>query len=188
MSLAYPVLIAIGLALLLGGRLGALAELPLRAPWLFICAIVLQLVAFPVAVLPWRTDETLASVLWIASYGLLVVAATINRRITGVPIVALGMCMNLAAILANSGTMPVRYEAMHDAGRVAVTEANSSALTTPGLPWLIDRWAAPDWIPLANVFSVGDVVIAVGAVVLVVAGMGVKLPSALSRSGEASRS
>ena len=173
MSLAFPVLIAVCVGLLLGGQLGALAELPLRAPWLFLGAIALQLVAFPVEMLPWRTHETLASALWVASYGLLVVAAGLNRRITGVPIVALGMCMNLAAILANRGTMPVRYDAMRDAGRVAVTQANSTALQSPHLSWLIDRWAAPDWIPLANVFSVGDVVIAVGAVVIVLAGMGV---------------
>jgi hypothetical protein len=39
----------------------------------------------------------------------------------------------------------------------------------------VDRWAAPDWLPLANVFSVGDVVIALGAFVIVLAGMGVRL-------------
>ena len=63
---------------------------------------------------------------------------------------------------------------MHDAGRVAVTQANSTALADPALPWLVDRWAAPSWIPLANGFSVGDVLIAVGAVVIVLAGMGVR--------------
>ena len=102
------------------------------------------------------------------------------------PIVAVGMLSNLAAILANRGTMPVRFEAMHDAGRVAVTQANSTALGDPALPWLVDRWAAPDWIPLANVFSIGDVVIAAGAVVIVLAGMGVKRPSRPLATGRAS--
>lgn len=177
MSLGFPVLLALGVGLLLGGRLGALAELPLRAPWLFLAAIALQVVAFPVAALPWRTDESLATALWLASYGLLALAAVLNRRITGVPVVALGMGLNLVAILANRGTMPVRYEAMRDAGRTAVREANSTALASPHLPWLIDRWAAPGWVPLANVFSIGDVVIALGAVVVVLAGMGVRLPA-----------
>jgi hypothetical protein len=172
MSLAFPVLVAVGLGLVLGGSLTRLADLPLRAPWLFLSAVALQVVAFPVGFLPWRTHEAAASVLWVASYGLLLAAAILNRRLTGVPIVALGMLLNLAAILANRGTMPVRIEAMHDAGRVAVTQANSTALADPALPWLVDRWAAPDWIPLANVFSVGDVVIAVGAAVIVLAGMG----------------
>ena len=174
MSLAFPVLLAVGAGLVLGGRLGALAELSLRAPWLFLAAIALQLVAFPTAFLPWSTEETLASVLWVVSYGLLVVAAVLNRRVTGVPVVALGMGLNLVAILANHGTMPVSYGAMRAAGRSEAVHANSTASSDPTLPWLVDRWAAPDWIPLANVFSVGDVVIALGAFVLVLSAMGVR--------------
>jgi hypothetical protein len=171
--LAFPVVLALVLGLALGGSVGRLAEMRLRAPWIFLAAIGLQLVAFPVAGLPWRTHETVASILWVASYGLLVVAAVLNRWIAGVPVVAAGMLLNLVAILANRGTMPVSYDAMHDAGRTAVTQANSTALPDPSLPWLIDRWAAPDWVPLANVYSVGDVVIAVGAFVIVLAAMGV---------------
>lgn len=176
MALAFPVLLAVGAGLVLGGRLGAIAELTLRAPWLFLAAIALQFVAFPPAFLPWRTEETFASVLWVASYGLLVLAAVLNRRVTGVPIVAVGMGLNLAAILVNRGSMPVTYEAMRDAGRTDPVLANSTAASDPNLPWLVDRWAAPDWVPLANVFSVGDVVVAAGAFVLVLGAMGVRLP------------
>ncbi len=175
--LAFPVLLALGLGLVLGGSVGRLAEIRLRAPWLFLAAIGLQIVAFPVAGLPWQTHETAASVLWVASYALLVVAAALNRRIAGVPVVAAGMLLNLVAILANRGTMPVSYEAMHGAGRSAVTQANSTAMSDPSVPWLVDRWAAPDWLPLANVYSVGDVVIAVGAFVIVLAAMGAQRPT-----------
>jgi Family of unknown function (DUF5317) len=175
-SLAFPVVGALALGLVLGGRLGNLARLRLRASWLFFVAIALQVVAFPVAFLPWRMDAGVASVLWLTSYGFLIVAAFVNRRVTGVPIVALGMCMNVAAIVANGATMPVSRSAMHDAGRTAVTQANSTAVADPRLGWLADRWAAPDWIPLANVFSVGDVVIAAGAVVIVLHAMGVRIP------------
>lgn len=175
MVLALPVVLAVGLGLALGGSLGQLAEIRLRAAWLFLAAIALQVIAFPVSGMPWRTHETVASVLWVASYGLLVIAALLDRRITGVPVVAVGMFVNLTAILANGGTMPVGYEAMHAAGRVSETHANSTAMSEPTLPWLVDRWAAPDWLPLANVFSVGDVVIAFGAFVIVLAAMGVRV-------------
>ena len=186
MVLAFPVLLAVGLGLALGGSLGQLAETHLRVPWLFLAAVGLQVVAFPVAGLPWRTHETVASALWIASYGLLVVAAILNRRLTGVPVVAAGMLLNLTAILANRGTMPVTLGAMHDAGRTAVMQANSTALPDPNLPWLIDRWAAPEWVPLANVYSVGDVVIAVGAFVIVLAAMRVRRPTILRPTRRAS--
>jgi Family of unknown function (DUF5317) len=175
-SLAFPVVGALALGLVLGGRLGNLAELRLRASWLFFVAIALQIVAFPFAFLPWRMDAGVASLLWLTSYGCLIVAAFVNRRITGVPIVALGMCMNVAAIVANGGTMPVSPSAMHDAGRAAVTQANSTVVADPHLEWLVDRWAAPEWIPLANVFSIGDLVIAAGAVVIVLYAMGVRMP------------
>lgn len=179
MSLAFSVVGALGLGLVLGGRVGNLAELRLRASWLFFVAIALQVVAFPAAFLPWRTDAGVASLLWLTSYAFLIVAAFLNRRIMGIPIVALGMCMNVAAIVANGGTMPVSPSAMHDAGRTAVTQANSTAVADPRLEWLVDRWAAPDWIPLANVYSIGDVVIAAGAVVVVLYAMGVRLPRML---------
>ena len=179
MALALPVLVAVVLGLALGGRLGNLAQIELSSSWLFFAAIGLQIVAFPLEAAPWRTPETLAKVLWVASYGLLVVAAALNRRI---PIVATGMALNLAAVLANRGTMPVRLSAMHGAGRIDAVQANSTAMSDPTLPWLVDRWAAPDWIPLANVFSVGDVVIALGAVVIVLAGMGARIPRVPARS------
>jgi hypothetical protein len=56
--------------------------------------------------------------------------------------------------------------------------------------WLVDRWAVPSWIPWGNVFSVGDVLIAVGGLVFVLAATGVGarslriVPAALrARSG-----
>jgi hypothetical protein len=175
-ALALPIALGFGLALLLGGRPSRLADLPLRAPWLFLAALALQVVAFPFDVLPWKTGQGAATGLWLASYGLLVVAAALNLRVTGVPIVAAGMTANLAAITANGGTMPVLPEAMRAAGRTVVHKANSTGVAEPRLVWLVDRWAAPDWVPFANVYSVGDVLIALGAIVVVLAAMGVARP------------
>ena len=72
--------------------------------------------------------------------------------------------------------MPVLPEAMRAAGGDHTTFNNSTAATEPHLAWLVDRWAAPEWIPAANVFSVGDVLIAVGAAWIVIAAMGVRNP------------
>lgn len=70
MALAVPVLAALVVGVALGGRPGNLARLHLRASWLFFGAVVLQVVAFPFGFLPWRTDESIASLLWLASYAL----------------------------------------------------------------------------------------------------------------------
>jgi len=174
--LGLPVLAAIVLGLLLGGRIEQLAELRFRAGWLLGLAIVLQVLAFPFGFLPWHTSSGVASALWLASYVLLLAAAVLNVRLPGVPVVAAGMAANALAVAANGGTMPVLPRALEAAGYSYTTLLNSTAVAEPRIPWLVDRWAAPGWVPLANVFSVGDVLIAVGVVVIVLGGMGVRLP------------
>jgi hypothetical protein len=87
-------------------------------------------------------------------------------------IVALGAFSNLAAIAANGGYMPTTAEAMAATGFTEKTVySNSALLTDPKLPWLIDRFAMPTWIPSHNVFSVGDVLIGVGVAIVIVAAM-----------------
>jgi len=44
-------------------------------------------------------------------------------------------------------------------------------VSTPALAALIDRFALPTWLPLANVFSIGDVILGAGVVVLIVVAM-----------------
>ncbi len=89
------------------------------------------------------------------------------------------MILNLVAVIANGGRMPVLPDAMHRAGHDYGVRMNSVAAADPRLDWLVDRWAAPEWVPLANVFSAGDVVIALGALALGLAATGasMKFPS-----------
>jgi hypothetical protein len=178
MVLALAAVVGLLVGLALGGRLERIAQLRLRRLELLYVAFAIQLVAFPFAFMPWRTGEGAAKTLWLLSYGLLVVAAVANRRVAGAPVVAFGMALNLVAVIANGGSMPALPEAIHGAGMSYDTHQNSVAAATPNLPWLVDRWPAPEWVPLANVFSVGDVVIAVGTVLLVAAAMGVRVGGA----------
>jgi hypothetical protein len=69
--------------------------------------------------------------------------------------------------------MPALPSALRAAGHVFTQNRNSAVLSHPHLSWLIDRWAAPQWIPQANVFSVGDVAIATGGLVFALAATGV---------------
>jgi hypothetical protein len=158
--------------LCLGGRLSAIGQVRIRASTLLYGALLLQVVAFPSGMLPWRTGDALARGLWLASYGMLFVAAVRNFAIRGIPLVACGMASNVLAILANGGHMPALPSALADAGRVFDVHANSVSQMHPHLPWLVDRWAVPSWLPFGNVFSLGDVLIAVGGFVFVVAAMG----------------
>jgi hypothetical protein len=165
MALVFPLLIGLAVAPLLGGDLHRLADLRLRATRLFYLALALQLVAFPAGAMPWQPSDRAAVALWLASYACLVAATALNIDRGGIPLVAAGLVTNLTAILANGGHMPVLPAAMHASGRDYQVHFNSAADATPHLAWFVDRWAAPDWIPLANVFSVGDVLIALGGVI-----------------------
>ena len=175
MSLVFPVLVATILGLGLGGSVRRLSQIQLVRIELFYAAVAFQILAFPFPFLPWRTPETAAKALWLVSYALVLTATWCNRRLTGVAVVALGTLLNLVAVLANGGLMPALPSAVHASGNSYHVANNSITAAQPHLAALVDRWAAPDWIPLANVFSVGDVVIGLGAAVIVLAGMGVSL-------------
>jgi Family of unknown function (DUF5317) len=173
MALALPLLVGLVLAPLLGGRWSRLANVRLHWLGLFYAAIALQLVAFPVSALPWHTPDRIAVVLWLVSYGLFALAAARNLRIHGVPLVAVGLVSNLAAILRNGGHMPALPSALHAAGLHFHQSRNSTALAAPHFAWLVDRWAAAGWVPYANVYSVGDVLIALGGFVFALGATGV---------------
>jgi hypothetical protein len=172
MALALPLVIGLAIAPLLGGRLSRLGELQLRWVPLFYVGIALQIVAFPMSRLPWRTPDRAAIVLWLVSYALFAVAAAGNFTIPGVPLIAVGMVSNVAAIVANGGHMPALPSALRAAGLHFSQSRNSEKLSSPHLAWLVDRWAAPDWVPLANVFSIGDVLIAGGGLVFALVATG----------------
>jgi hypothetical protein len=162
-------LLVIGLALLsvvlTGGRLSRLADLELRRPGLAVAGIAVQFLIVTVA--PGGLAG-LHEVLHVLSYGLLGAFGWVNRRVTGLPIVLAGGALNALAILANGGVMPTDPDVAHAlAGQATGGEfANSSPDADARLAFLGDVFATPDALPLQNVFSVGDVVIVLGLLVV----------------------
>ena len=100
------------------------------------------------------------------------VAVVLNLRQTGMPIVALGALSNLAAIIANGGAMPADPGALAAAGLDGPgAHTNSVVVANPALQPLTDIFAIPAGVPLANVFSIGDVLIGVGIVIVIAVAM-----------------
>jgi uncharacterized protein DUF5317 len=86
--------------------------------------------------------------------------------------VALGAASNLAAIVANGGYMPAGRGALEALGKTDPTiYSNSASIEHPALEPLTDIFALPAWLPSANIFSIGDVLIAMGVAVVIVAAM-----------------
>jgi Family of unknown function (DUF5317) len=171
MVLAEAAVVGIWLGLVSGGRMSALAELRIRHVELAYVAILLQIGAYPSGLFPWSTPDGVARVLWLVSFGLLIGFAAANRAVRGVALVFAGLASNLAAVLANGGLMPANPHAARAAGMTSRLHNNSVAASHPHLAWLTDRWAVPDWIPFGNVYSVGDVLIAVGIAATIILAM-----------------
>jgi hypothetical protein len=144
------------------GRLTALADLRLRHPWLALAGIGVQVLI--ISVVP-AGPAHLHEGAHMLSYALLGAFAWANRRIPGVPVILLGGLLNFVAIAANGGVMPTDPDlARHAAG--AEGFVNSGAVEDPRLLFLGDVFATPSAWPLSNVYSVGDVVIVAGVLVL----------------------
>ncbi len=128
-----------------------------------------------------RGGRPSAPTIYLASTGAVLVFVLRNIRLTGLPIVALGAALNLAAIVANGGVMPTTAAAMTAAGLDPTDGfSNSAIVAAPVLAPLTDVLALPSWLPLANVFSIGDLLIGVGVAVAIAAAMHRPVPGRTS--------
>lgn len=158
---------AIALGYVLGGRLRHLAGVRFRHGWAGLAGIALQFLPFGGAP---------GYVALMASFTLLLFVAIVNLRLTGFPLVIVGLCLNFLVIAVNQG-MPVTREAI---------VASDQSETLPGLAQgggtkhhlatdddhlvlLGDVIGVP--APVRQAVSVGDILAYGGAIWLVVAGM-----------------
>src|SRR5256885_14257782 len=105
MALALPLLAGFVLAPLFGGRWSRLGKLRMRAVWLFYVAIALQLVAFPVKVMPWHTSDRIGVVLWLVSYALFASPGAGNARVPRIPPIAPRLLVNPAPVPPHRGPL-----------------------------------------------------------------------------------
>jgi hypothetical protein len=170
MFLLYAIAIGLLVGLVLGGRPAGLAALRLRWPGLALAGLLAQVVLFTDAVAARVGD--LGPVLYVASTVTVLVSLVRNWRVPGMPLVVLGALSNLAAIIANGGYMPAGRTALVALGKAEpVIYSNSSVVPHPALEPLTDIFALPAWLPGANIFSIGDVLIGVGIALVIILAM-----------------
>jgi Family of unknown function (DUF5317) len=170
MFILYAIPLGIVAGYLLGGRLDRLAGLHFRWAWLAVAGLALQVALFSPVIAPIIGDAGPA--LYVASTAAVLVAVLRNWRIPGMAILAVGALSNLLAIVANGGVMPASPEAVASLGLDAAEGfSNSVVMVAPALGPLTDTFALPAWLPGANVFSVGDVLIGVGVSTVIALGM-----------------
>jgi hypothetical protein len=154
-----------------------IAAIPLRSAWLALLALVLQ---YPLLLAPFGETQqvVLHQVLFLVSHLLLLTFIWRNRSMVGIQIVGLGVILNLVAILANGGFMPVSPEAL-----VQINPGTTLEQFPPRLHygyskgiilareqtnlWLLsDVLVLPPPFPWPTAFSLGDLLLAFGIGVL----------------------
>lgn len=165
MLLLYAIVAGLLVGSVAGGRMAALASLHIRWMWFAIGGLAFQLVLFS----PSFSERvgSLGPALYVGSTLVVFAVLLRNLDLPGLPVVALGAALNLLAIVANGGYMPSdpgAWQALSGVAALPTDDFSNSALMNPGtaLPWLGDIFVLPRPIPFANVFSIGDVLIAVG--------------------------
>lgn len=167
--MSFFLIVSLIVALLRGGSLPRLGQLHIRHGYLILLGLALQLVAFS----GWEPlDAPWSNYLYLASLVLLLLAVGLNRHLSGIKILGLGLLSNLLVIAANGGLMPISVEAVRRVGRFDVIAALQTtghnrhvALMNEGtkLRFLGDTIVLGYPLPSAQVFSPGDILVALGA-------------------------
>jgi len=178
MEYISAVAIALGIAIGVArrGSLTRLLELRLRHPWLVALAFGLQAAMF---ILPLEASlgDAVAPILTATNLFILAFVA-LNLRIAGLKLLGLGLALNTLVMLANGGYMPVSEQSLRSTGHgdqidvmARVGHLDKSRLLGPDtrLAFLSDVLPVPQ---LQRVFSLGDLLVGLGAVWLIAAGMG----------------
>jgi len=156
------VLLLVALVPPAGGSLRRLGDLRLRAVGLLMAALLAQVLITDVVV---EGPRPVLVAVHLLTYVVAAVVLWLNRGVPGLLVLGAGAGLNAVTIALNGGTLPASASALRRAG-LPVDPAgfnNSGVLPHPALPFLGDVFAVPAGVPLANVFSIGDVLILLGA-------------------------
>lgn len=145
----------------------------LKSVWLVPVAFLPQvLVAYLPAGPAWATSQA-ASVALPLSLVVFLAFVWLNRKLPGMPVLLIGLVLNLLVMAANGGWMPISPgTASHLPGGAEVLVAASGSrfgqkdiLLPPSetrLGMLADRFLLPGWAGYRAAFSLGDIFIAAG--------------------------
>lgn len=170
MFTALIIITSILVALARGGRFSNFARLEFNHIWLLFLPLLFQIIAFSPLGDYLILDTPIAKYLYFLSMALAAVALWLNRRLPGAPWIAAGFALNFLAISLNGGFMPVSETARQIAGQAPLLgrDKNTIPMTSSTLlPWIGDVIPIPGFLPFASVFSLGDLLIAIGGIIFI---------------------
>ena len=154
-----------------------IAAISLRSAWLAILALILQWPLLQAQAGPVQSIQV-QQALFLLSHVLLLIFVWRNRRVTGIQVIGLGVICNLVVIVANGGLMPITPETLTQINPGTAPEQWQTGLHygySKDIILLREEirfWALSDVLvishlfPRPTAFSVGDLVIALGIILL----------------------
>jgi hypothetical protein len=166
----YAIAVGLVVGLVTGGSPSRLGDLRLRWAPLIAAGLFVQVALFSTPL--GGAIGPLAPWVYVGSTAMVLAAVARNLHIRGMVLVLVGGLSNAVAIAANGGYMPVSAAALAAMGRAEATGySNSRLVEDVRLAPLTDVFTMPTWLPAANVFSIGDILIGLGAAIVIVTAM-----------------
>ena len=149
-----------------------------RLEWLVFAAVLPQILTFYIPVVGQRIPEQIVPMIQLLSMTGLLVFTGANILQPGFWLLGLGLFSNFLVIILNGGWMPILPETLHymvptkpleiwEVGtRLGMTKDKIFAYENVNLVFLSDRFTLPQWVPYKVAFSLGDIIISIGVVVL----------------------
>jgi len=172
--LVVAVVLAFLIGLATGGSVRALGGIHPRFFPLIFVALFIQVVIFTGIAGDTDLVHRIGPSIYVGTIALLVFVIAANLALPGLKLVLVGTLLNAAVIVANGGFMPSPEHALREAGQLEHLEpdtagddwvlSNSKVADDDTPLWFLgDVFYIPERWPQHNVFSIGDVLIAVGA-------------------------
>lgn len=149
----------------------------LRHVWLVFVGFSFQFFVIYLPLTRIQVPDWVASLSLIASQAILLAFCVLNHDKPGLVLLAAGLGLNLLAIVANGGFMPLPTETARSLLPQAVFDQlevgtrlgpGSKDILLPEssiiLPWLADRFGSPPGLTHPFAFSLGDLLIAAGVI------------------------
>lgn len=155
--LLQSVILSIVVGYIRGGKLSHFENLTIKL-WYFISvAFLVQIIALRMP----HINDSIFYILHMLSYVIIVYICILNRKILSIVVMGLGTLLNMIVIGANAGQMPVKVpdniiDPIFDRGHSLMTQASH-------IPILGDIFLIEFPFIGGGMFSIGDVVLAIGA-------------------------
>jgi hypothetical protein len=178
MVLLVAVVIGVAVGFLTGGSLAGFQHARFRLLWLILLAVITQVLIFTRPVGTLEIVHDYGEYFYMASLVATLIFLVCNLHVPGLWVILIGAALNAVVIFANGGYMPSPESALERAGRMDHVRQDAADVAAgkriphtnsviadddTWLGFLGDVLVIPEGYPGANVLSIGDLFIALGA-------------------------